>query len=65
MEHDFADIEVKSNALELLESALKRKRAKCMLATGSMTDPYIPLKMKSGMSEKHCHWPVNMVSDSR
>ena len=42
--HDFEDIEVKANALELLESALKRKRRKCMLGTGSMTDPYIPLE---------------------
>ena len=30
MEHDFEDIEVKENAL-------KRKRSKCMLGTGSMT----------------------------
>lgn len=44
MEHDFEDIEVKENAIELLENALKRKRAKCMLGTGSMTDPYIPLE---------------------
>lgn len=45
MEHDFEDIEVKSNALELLETALKRKRKKCMIGTGAMTDPYIPLEM--------------------
>ncbi len=44
MEHAFEDIEVKSNALELLEDALKRKRRRCMLSTGSMTDPYIPLE---------------------
>lgn len=44
MEHAFEDIEVKANALELLEDALKRKRTKCMLGTGSMTDPYIPLE---------------------
>lgn len=48
LEHDFADIEVKSNALELLENSLKRKRSKCMLATGSMTDPYIPLENELG-----------------
>ena len=42
--HDFEDIEVKSNALELLEDALRRKRKKCMIGTGSMTDPYIPLE---------------------
>lgn len=44
MEHRFEDIEVKKNAIELLEGALKRKRTKCMLGTGSMTDPYIPLE---------------------
>ena len=42
--HDFEDIEVKSNALELLEDALRRKRKKCMIGTGSMTDPYVPLE---------------------
>lgn len=44
--HDFEDIEVKENAVELLEEALKRKRKKCMIGTGSMTDPYIPLELK-------------------
>lgn len=46
MEHEFEDIEVKENAVELLEEALKRKRKKCMIGTGSMTDPYIPLEME-------------------
>lgn len=46
MEHDFEDIEVKENALELLENALQRKRKKCMIGTGSMTDPYISAEMK-------------------
>ena len=44
MEHDFEDIEIKANAIELLENTLKRKRKKCMLSTGAMTDPYIPLE---------------------
>ncbi len=44
MDHAFEDIEVKENALELLENALKRKRKKCMIATGSMSDPYMPLE---------------------
>lgn len=44
MEHDFEDIEVKENAIELLENTLKRKRKKCMLAIGLMSDPYIPLE---------------------
>lgn len=42
MEHPFEDIEVKQNALILLEDALRRKRRPCMIATGSMSDPYTP-----------------------
>ena len=52
MEHDFEDIEIKANAIELLEKALKRKRTKCMLGTGSMTDPYIPLESEIGNVRK-------------
>ena len=52
MEHTFEDIEVKENAVELLEDALARKRKKCMIGTGSMTDPYIPLEMKLGNVRK-------------
>lgn len=44
--HEFEDIEVKENALELLEAALRKKRKKCMIGTGAMTDPYIPLEEK-------------------
>lgn len=44
MEHDFEDVEIKSNALGLLEYALRHKRKKCMIGTGAMTDPYIPLE---------------------
>ena len=43
MGHEFEDIEVKENALELLKKELKR-RPKAMIGTGSMTDPYIPLE---------------------
>lgn len=46
MEHDFTDIEIKENAIELLEQALKHKRKKCMVGTGAMTDPYLPLEME-------------------
>ncbi|MBU3192443.1 SPL family radical SAM protein [Clostridium algidicarnis] len=42
--HDFEDIEVKTNAPKLLEDALRRKRKKCMVATGAMCDPYIHLE---------------------
>ena len=52
MDHDFEDIEVKENAMELLEYALSHKRKKCMIGTGSMTDPYIPLEMELGNVRK-------------
>ncbi len=52
MDHAFEDIEVKENAIELLEDALRRKRSKCMLGTGSMTDPYIPLEKEIGNVRK-------------
>ncbi len=44
--HDFEDIEVKINAPELLEQTLRKKREKCMIGTGAMTDPYIHLEDK-------------------
>lgn len=44
IDHKFEDIEVKENAVELLEQALSNKRKKCMVGTGAMTDPYIPLE---------------------
>jgi len=43
IEHDFEDVQIKSNAPALLEDALKRKRKKCMIVTGAMSDPYIPI----------------------
>lgn len=46
MNHVFEDIAVKENALELLEQALKRKRKRCMIGTGAMTDPYLPIEEK-------------------
>ena len=39
--HQFEDIEVKQNAPELLEKALKSKRKKCMIGTGYISDPYL------------------------
>ena len=42
--HPFEDIEVKENALPLLEKALKARKKPCMIGTGSMSDPYIPIE---------------------
>ena len=50
--HEFEDIEVKQNAPELLEETLKRKRKRCMIGTGSMCDPYIPLEKELGLMRR-------------
>jgi len=44
MQHGFEDIEVKRDAPRILEAQLRRKRQPCMISTGSMCDPYIPLE---------------------
>lgn len=46
MDFPFEDVEVKTNAVELLENALRSKRKRCMIATGSMTDPYMHCEEK-------------------
>lgn len=52
MNHAFEDIEVKQNAPELLETALRRKRKRCMIGTGSMSDPYNPLEGDLGLTRR-------------
>lgn len=50
--HDFEDIEIKSNCIELLETKLLSKRKKCMIQTGSMSDPYLHLEKELGYTRK-------------
>jgi len=50
--HAFEDIEVKENAPELLDKALKSKRKKCMIGTGSMADPYMQIEDKLLLTRK-------------
>lgn len=52
MSHNFGDVEIKENAISLLEEALKRKRKKCMIGLGSMSDPYIPQELKLNYTRK-------------
>ncbi len=52
MNHAFEDIEVKENAIELLEASLKSKRKSCMIGTGAMSDPYIPLETQLQLTRK-------------
>lgn len=50
--HNFEDIEVKQNAPELLEEALRKKRKRCMIGTGSMCDSYIPIEKELGLMRR-------------
>jgi DNA repair photolyase len=50
--HPFEDIEVKQNAPELLEKALRSKRKKCMIGTGSMSDPYMHIEEELRLTRK-------------
>ena len=48
----FEDIEIKKNAPQLLELALRRKRERCMIGIGGMSDPYIPLEKELGLTRR-------------
>ena len=50
--HAFEDIEVKQNAPELLEKALRSKRKKCMIGTGAMSDPYMHCEEELRLTRK-------------
>ncbi len=52
MKHKFEDVEVKGNIVELLEKTLAKKRKKCMILTGAISDPYIQLELELGYTRK-------------
>ncbi|MCI8812578.1 MAG: radical SAM protein, partial [Oscillibacter sp.] len=52
MDHAFEDVAVKVNAPELLEEALRRRRRRCMVGTGSMSDPYLPLERETRLTRR-------------
>lgn len=52
MKHEFEDIEVKENAPELLEAALRSKRRRCMIGTGAMCDPYLHLERELRLTRR-------------
>jgi DNA repair photolyase len=58
IEHDFEDVEIKSNAPALLDAALAKKRKKCMIGTGAMSDPYIPIP-ESLANTRECFEIIN------
>lgn len=43
-DHPFSDIEIKTDAAEILDQELSKKRKKFMIKTGAMTDPYMPIE---------------------
>ena len=50
--HPFEDVEVKRNAPELLEAALRSKRKRCMIGTGAMSDPYMHCEEELRLTRK-------------
>lgn len=50
--HDFEDIEVKRDAARILEEQLRRRQKPCMIGTGAMCDPYIPLEEELGLTRR-------------
>lgn len=52
MDHAFEDVAVKRNAPELLDGALRRRRSRCMIGTGAMSDPYLPLEAELGLTRR-------------
>ena len=50
--HPFEDIEVKINAPELLEQALRSMRRRCMISTGAMCDPYMHCEEQLGLTRR-------------
>ena len=50
--HPFEDVEVKQNAPELLERALRSKKKKCMIGTDAMSDPYMHCEERLRLTEK-------------
>ncbi len=52
MTETFEDVGVKRNGPELLEAALKRKRSRCMIGTGAMTDPYLPIEKTEELTRR-------------
>lgn len=52
MKHAFEDIEVKQNAPELLEQTLRRKRNRCMIGTGAMSDPYLHMEKELSLTRR-------------
>ena len=68
---NFTDIQVKENALELLEKELRSKREKDTIGFGSMNDPYMPIEKELLLSRKALEiiarhkFPVHLITKSK
>jgi DNA repair photolyase len=68
--NDFSKIQVKQNAISLLEKEIKSKRLKGTIGTGSMNDPYMPIenelrvtRQALGIIQKY-KFPVHVLTKS-
>jgi DNA repair photolyase len=67
---DFAKIQVKVNALDLLEDVLPRKRMRGTIGFGSMNDPYMPVEREYQLTGKALEiisnnkFPVHILTKS-
>jgi DNA repair photolyase len=67
---NFADIQVKTNALELLDDVLPRKRILGTIGFGAMNDLYMPVEKEYRMARgaleiiKHHGFPVHILTKS-
>lgn len=67
---DLAEIRVKTNALELLDDVLPRKRVRGTIGFGSMNDPYMPVELEHKLGRgaleiiRHHQFPVHILTKS-
>ncbi|HAM99986.1 MAG TPA: radical SAM protein [Marinilabiliales bacterium] len=67
---DFTNIQIKENALSLLELELKKKRLKATIGTGSMNDPYMPVEKQIELTRNALRliyqhrFPVHVITKS-
>lgn len=67
---DFAEIQVKVNALEKLSDEIRRKKVKGTIGTGSMNDPYMPVEAERRLTRgalqiiSAARFPVHIITKS-
>jgi len=67
---DFSEIQVKINALDLLEDVLPRKKVRGTIGFGSMNDPYMPVEQEYRLTGKALEiiskneFPVHILTKS-